>query len=62
MNNIPITRDLQSDLIANQRLPEEQLKKLLQLKDLLDKILVIDTTKRYTVKQAMLHPFVEEKI
>ena len=59
--NIPATRDLQSELIANQRLPEDQLKKVLQLKDLFDKILVIDSTKRITIKQAMLHPFVDDK-
>lgn len=61
MSNIPATRDIQSELIANQRLPEDQLKKLLQLKDLLDKILVIDSSKRISIKQAMLHPFVDEK-
>jgi serine/threonine-protein kinase PRP4 len=60
--NVPATRDVQSELVANQRLPEDQLKKVLQLKDLLDKILVIDTTKRITVKQALVHPFVDEKL
>ncbi len=59
--NIPVTRDIQSELVANQRLPEDQMKKVLQLKDLLDKILVIDTSKRITVKQALIHPFVDEK-
>lgn len=59
LTNIPATRDIQSELIANQRLPEDQLRKVLQLKDLLDKILVIDTTKRISIKQAINHPFVE---
>jgi serine/threonine-protein kinase PRP4 len=59
--NIPITRDLQAELISNQRMPDDQLKKVLQLKDLLDKILLIDTTKRYTIRQAMTHPFVDDK-
>ncbi len=62
LTNIPATRDIQNELIANQRLPEEQLKKVLQLKDLLDKILIIDPTKRINIKQASVHPFVEEKI
>ncbi|CAF0733348.1 unnamed protein product [Brachionus calyciflorus] len=59
LSNIPPTRDIQSELIANQRLPEDQLKKVLQLKDLLDKILVIDTNRRITIKEAMSHPFVD---
>lgn len=59
--NIAATRDVQSELIANQRLPEEQLKKVLQLKDLLDKVLGIDASKRISIKQAMLHPFVDDK-
>lgn len=59
--NIPPTRDIQSELIANQRLPEDQLKKLMQLKDLFDKILVMDASKRINIKQAMMHPFVDDK-
>lgn len=62
LTNINPTRDLQNELIANQRLPEDQMKKVLQLKDLLDKILIIDTTKRITIKQAVMHPFVDEKL
>jgi serine/threonine-protein kinase PRP4 len=62
LTNINPTRDLQHELIANQRLPEDQMKKVLQLKDLLDKILIIDTTKRITIKQAVMHPFVDEKL
>ena len=34
-------------------MPEDQLKKVVQLKDLLDKILVIDTTKRINIRQAL---------
>ncbi|RNA05346.1 serine threonine- kinase PRP4 -like protein, partial [Brachionus plicatilis] len=62
LSNIPVSRDIQNELIGNQRLPEDQLKKVLQLKDLLDRILVIDTSKRITIKEAMIHPFVDEKI
>ena len=59
ITNITGSRDLHSELIANQRLPDDQLKKVLQLKDLLDKILVIDTTKRIGIREAISHPFVE---
>ena len=62
LTNIASSRDLQSELVDNQRLPEDQMKKVLQLKDLLDKILIIDATKRITIKQAVMHPFVDEKI
>lgn len=62
LTNIPVTRDLHSELISNQRMPEDQLRKVVQLKDLLDKILIIDTTKRINIKQAMSHPFVDDKI
>jgi serine/threonine-protein kinase PRP4 len=53
---------LHTELISNQRMPEDQLKKVVQLKDLLDKILIIDTTKRITIKQAISHPFVDDKL
>lgn len=43
-------------------MPEDQLKKVVQLKDLLDKILVIDTTKRINIRQAISHPFVDDKL
>ena len=59
--NIPATRDLQAELISNQKMPEDQLKKVNQLRDLLDKILLIDTTKRITIRQAIAHPFVDDK-
>ena len=62
LTNIPVTRDLHSELISNQRMPEDQLRKVVQIKDLLDKILIIDTTKRINIKQAMAHPFVDDKI
>lgn len=59
--NIPVTRELSTDISSNSRMPEDQAKKICQLRDLLDKILVIDTTKRYTIRQASAHPFVDDK-
>ncbi len=59
--NIPVTRTLNADIASNHRMPEDQAKKIDQLKDLLDKILVIDTAKRVTIRQACLHPFIEDK-
>ena len=59
LTNVPATRDILSELVANQNLVGEPYKQVLQFKDLLDKILQIDTAKRITIKQVMTHPFIE---
>merc|ERR1719350_550184 len=53
--NIPVTRRLDSDISSNHRMPEDQAKKVDQLRDLLDKMLVVDTTKRITIRQTLTH-------
>lgn len=55
-------RDLQQELVANQNLPEEQMRKVGQLKDLLDKILSLDPSKRISLNHALAHPFIQDKI
>lgn len=60
--NIPVTRTLHADITTNHRMPEDQAKKIEQLRDLLDKMLTIDTTKRITIRQVLTHPFVEDKL
>ncbi|XP_046686314.1 serine/threonine-protein kinase PRP4 homolog [Homalodisca vitripennis] len=62
MSTINITRDLQSELVGNQHLPDDQARKVNQLKDLLEKILMLDSTKRIPINQALTHPFIQEKI
>ena len=62
MNNIKPTRDLMSELRAEQNLPPEQLEKVRQLSDLLDKALIVDPTKRMAINQALQHPFIVDKI
>uniref|UniRef100_A0A2R5L9A7 Serine/threonine-protein kinase PRP4 homolog n=2 Tax=Ornithodoros turicata TaxID=34597 RepID=A0A2R5L9A7_9ACAR len=62
MTNINQTRDLTSELIGRQRLPEDQMKKVLQLKDLIEKTLVLDPAKRISINQALAHPFIHDKI
>lgn len=62
MSTISATRDLHAELVGNQRLPEDQAKKVNQLKDLLEKILTLDATKRIAINQALMHPFIVEKI
>lgn len=56
------SRDLHAELVGNQNLPEDQARKVSQLKDLLDKICMLDSSKRPAINQALLHPFIQEKI
>lgn len=62
MSVVKVSRDLQSELVAGQALPPEQLKKVTQLKDLLEKALAIDPAKRISLNNALTHPFIQEKI
>ncbi|XP_015426757.1 PREDICTED: LOW QUALITY PROTEIN: serine/threonine-protein kinase PRP4 homolog [Myotis davidii] len=62
MSTINPTKDLLADLIGCQRLPEDQRKKVHQLKDLLDQILMLDPAKRISINQALQHVFIQEKI
>lgn len=62
MNNIQPNRDLMAELVGGQKHSEELLRKVSQLKDLLDKILTLDPTKRISINQAITHPFITEKI
>ncbi|XP_019730615.1 pre-mRNA processing factor 4Bb [Hippocampus comes] len=62
MSTINPTKDLLGDMIGGQRLPEEQRKKVMQLKDLLDATLMLDPAKRISINQALQHAFIQEKI
>lgn len=62
MTTITANRDLHSELVGSQRLPDDQAKKVQQLKDLLEKILMLDASKRVAINQALMHPFIVEKI
>ncbi|XP_023216649.1 serine/threonine-protein kinase PRP4 homolog isoform X1 [Centruroides sculpturatus] len=62
LTNINASRDLQAELIGSQRLPDDQYRKVCQLKDLLEKILMLDTAKRVSINHALTHPFIQEKI
>jgi len=50
------------ELIAHQNLPEDQVRKVAQLKDLLDKIFALDPSKRIGLNHALAHPFIQDKI
>lgn len=55
-------RDLQTELIAQQNLPDDQIRKVTQLRDLLDKIFALDPAKRISLNHALAHPFIQEKM
>lgn len=54
-------RDLQQELVS-EKLPEDQVRKVSQLKDLLDKIFSLDPSKRISLNHALAHPFIQDKI
>ncbi|KAM9713077.1 pre-mRNA processing factor 4Bb [Menidia menidia] len=62
MSTINPTKDLLADMVGGQRLPEDQRKKVMQLKDLLEGTLMLDPAKRVSINQALQHPFIQEKI
>lgn len=47
--------------MGHQRLTTEEMNKVLQLQDLLDKILMFDPQKRFNIKQSFEHPFIQER-
>jgi serine/threonine-protein kinase PRP4 len=51
------TRDLLAMLVGEQTIDESERRALLQLRDLLEKCLMIDPSKRITVVDALAHPF-----
>ncbi|KAK0081619.1 hypothetical protein PV325_011863 [Microctonus aethiopoides] len=61
MSTLSATRDLTAELGGNS-LPPEQNRKVSQLKDLLERTLMLDAAKRITVNHALAHPFIQEKI
>lgn len=62
MATINPTRVLISELVGDQRLPDDQRLKVTQLKDLLEKLLILDPAKRITINQALQHPFIQDKL
>ena len=55
-------KDLLAELLVGQRLPDDQLRKVTQLKDLLDKMLMLDANKRINLNEALRHPFIQDRI
>jgi len=53
---------MQQELIADQNLPDDQHRKVTQLKDLLENMFALDPAKRISLNQALVHPFIQEKM
>jgi serine/threonine-protein kinase PRP4 len=62
MTSINPSKDLLKELIGNQDLPPDQYRKVTQLRDLLDRVLMLDNSKRATTRDALSHPFIAERI
>jgi len=62
MPSINKSRSLDQELTGGHKLPEDQLKKVLQLRDFLDQICVLDPAKRISLNQCLTHPFIQDKL
>ncbi|RXG69374.1 Serine/threonine-protein kinase PRP4-like protein [Armadillidium vulgare] len=56
------TRNLLHEMLGGASLPEDQTRKVTQLKDLLDKTLMLDPVKRIMIDACLTHPFIRERI
>ncbi|OWA52302.1 Serine/threonine-protein kinase PRP4-like protein [Hypsibius exemplaris] len=61
VTNIQPTVDLLKELIGSQHLPDDQYKKVNQLRDLLDRMLALDPLKRISINDALTHAFIQDK-
>lgn len=63
ISSIKPTRDLQAELAPpHHRLATPEAKKIAQLKDLLERMLMLDPAKRASVNHCLAHPFIQDRI
>ena len=62
MGSINPNKEVVESLLGYKKLNEEHKRKVMQLKDLLDKCLMLDPAKRISLNQALTHPFITEKV
>lgn len=62
IRNIQVTRDLLVELLGRVRLEDRQVRKVTQFRDLLEKVLMLDPSKRLSLNEALRHPFIVEKM
>jgi len=56
------SRNLESELIGGNKLPEDQLRKVTQFRDFLDKIHTLDPAKRISLNECLTHPFIQDRM
>lgn len=61
-NTLPASKELLGNLVTAHRLPDDQYQKVMQLKDLLDKMLMLDSSRRININQCLMHPFITERL
>eukprot|EP00088_Acartia_fossae_P066551 TRINITY_DN8259_c0_g1_i3.p1 TRINITY_DN8259_c0_g1~~TRINITY_DN8259_c0_g1_i3.p1 ORF type:complete len:934 (+),score=288.34 TRINITY_DN8259_c0_g1_i3:58-2859(+) len=61
MPSVNKTRNLEMELSGGHKMPEEQLRKISQLRDFLEKIHLLDPAKRISLNQCLTHPFIQDK-
>ncbi|KAK4475829.1 hypothetical protein MN116_001081 [Schistosoma mekongi] len=62
IRNLQPTRDLMTDLIGQSKLNEPISRKVTQFRDLLEKTLMLDPTRRISLNEALQHPFITERM
>ena len=62
MSTINATKELTESAIDSHNVDDELKRKVTQFKDLIDKLLVLDPSKRLAVNQALTHPFITERM
>ena len=62
MATINPIRNLQQEMLGDANLPEDQTRKVTQLKDLLERCHMLDPIKRATIDTCLMHPFIREKM
>ena len=62
MSSINATKELTESMIDSHKVDDDLKRKVVQFKDLLDKLLMLDPSKRLAVNQALTHPFITERM
>ncbi len=62
VKNIQVTRDLLANLTNDAQASPAIYRKLTQFRDLLEKMLAMDPSRRISVSDALQHPFITEDI
>lgn len=62
MSTINAIKDFTESLIDSHKVEEDLKRKVAQFKDLMDKLIMLDPSKRLAVNQALAHPFITERM